>query len=143
MKQTNEKMKKWILGAAVMTCISLGLSAQHQKKNSRELSASERAEKMSNRMAEELKLTEEQKKQVSKVVLDNANRQEELIQKRKAEFEAQKEYRMDQEKKIGAILTEEQKMIWEQRKESRQHRDAHPGSGKYHDRGAPRFRRGR
>ena len=28
-----------------MTCISLGLSAQHQKKNFRELNASERAEK--------------------------------------------------------------------------------------------------
>ena len=64
-----------------MTCISLGLSAQHQKKNFRELSASERAEKMSDRMAEELKLTEEQKKQVSKVALENATRQEELMQK--------------------------------------------------------------
>ena len=62
-------MKKLILGAAIMTFVSLGLAAQHQKKNFRELSASERAEKMSNRMAEELKLTEEQKKQVSKVVL--------------------------------------------------------------------------
>ena len=109
-------MKKLILGAAIMTFVSLGLAAQHQKKNFRELSASERAEKMSNRMAEELKLTEEQKKQVSKVVLENATRQEELIQKRKAEFEAQKGYRLEQEKKIAAILTEEQKTIWEQRK---------------------------
>lgn len=133
-------MKKWILGAAVMTCISLGLSAQHQKKNFRELSASERGEKMSDRMAEELKLTEEQKKQVSKVALENANRQEELIQKRKVELEAQKEYRMEQEKKITAILTEEQKMIWEQRKESRQHGDAHSERGEHHDRRGPRFR---
>ena len=109
-------MKKLILGAAIMTFVSLGLAAQHQKKNFRELSASERAEKMSNRMAEELKLTEEQKKQVSKVVLENATRQEELIQKRKAEFEAQKGYRLEQDKKIAAILTEEQKTIWEQRK---------------------------
>ena len=142
MKQTNEKMKKWILGAAVMTCISLGLSAQHQKKNSRELSAIEHAEKMSNRMAEELKLTEEQKKQVSKVVLDNANRQEELIQKRKSEFEAQKEYRMDQEKKIGAILTEEQKMIWEQRKEAMRPRGKDHSRGDHTQGGRPRFRRG-
>ena len=135
-------MKKWILGAAVLTCISLGLSAQHQKKNVRELSASERAEKMSDRMAEELKLTEEQRKQVSKVVLENATRQEELAQKRKAEFEAHKEYRMEQEKKIAAILTEEQKMIWEQRKESRQHGDAHSERGEHHDRRGPRFRGG-
>ena len=128
-----------------MTCISLGLSAQHQKKNFRELSASERAEKMSNRMAEELKLTEEQRKQVSKLVLENATRQEELIQKRKAEFEAQKKYRLEQEKKIAAILTEEQKVIWEQRKESLKQRMGGQGEEGYerHQRGRPRFGRGR
>ena len=136
-------MKKWILGAAVMTCISLGLSAQHQKKNFRELSASERAEKMSNRMAEELKLTEEQKKQVSKVVLENATRQEELMQKRKAEFEAQKGYRMEQDKKIAAILTEEQKTIWEQRKEAMRTRGNDHSRGGHTQGGRPRFRRGR
>ena len=137
-------MKKWILGAAVMTCISLGLSAQHQKKNFRELSASERAEKMSNRMAEELKLTDEQRKQVSKVVLENATRQEELIQKRKAEFEAQKEYRIRQEKKISAILTEEQKVIWEQRKEALKQRMGGRGEEGHerHRMGRPRYRRG-
>lgn len=137
-------MKKWILGAAVMTCISLGLSAQHQKKNFRELSASERAEKMSNRMAEELKLTDEQRKQVSKVVLENATRQEELIQKRKAEFEAQKNYRLEQEKKISAIFTEEQKVIWEQRKEALKQRMGGRGE-EGHERqrmGRPRYRRG-
>jgi Spy/CpxP family protein refolding chaperone len=137
-------MKKWILGAAVLTCISLGLSAQHQKKNVRELSASERAEKMSDRMAEELKLTEEQRKQVSKVVLENATRQEELIQKRKAEFEAQKNYRLEQEKKISAILTEEQKVIWEQRKEALKQRMGGRGEEGHerHRMGRPRYRRG-
>ena len=138
-------MKKSILIAAVMTCISLGLSAQHQKKNFRELSAAERAEKMSDRMAEELKLTDEQQKQVSKVVLENAMRQEELIQKRKAEFEAQKKYRLEQEKKITAILTEEQKVIWEKRKEALKHRmdgQGEEGHERY-PRGRARFRRGR
>jgi len=137
-------MKKWILGAAVMTCISLGLSAQHQKKNFRELSASERAEKMSNRMAEELKLTDEQRKQVSKVVLENATRQEELAQKRKVELEAQKKYRMEQEKKIAAILTEEQKVIWEQRKEALKQRMGGRGEEGHerHRMGRPRYRRG-
>jgi hypothetical protein len=138
-------MKKSILLAAVMTCISLGLSAQHQKKNFRELSAAERAEKMGDRMAEELKLTNEQRKQVSKVVLENAMRQEELIQKRKAEFEAQKKYRLEQEKKITAILTEEQKMIWEQRKEALKHRMDGQGEERHerYPRGRARFRRGR
>lgn len=136
-------MKKWILGAVVLTCISLGLSAQHQKKNYRELSATARAEKMSDRLVEALNLTEEQQKQVTQVLLENTKRQEELIQKRKAEFEAQKKYRLEQEKKIEAILTEEQKTIWEQRKESRQHREGHPARGEHHDKRGPRFRRGR
>ncbi len=135
-------MKKWILGAAVLTCFSLGLSAQHQKKNFQELSAVERAEKMSNRMAKELKLTEEQKKQVSQVVLENANRQEELIQKGKAEFEAQKEFRVEQDKKIAAILTDEQKMIWEQRKEALRTRGNDHSRGDHTQGGRPRFRRG-
>ena len=126
-----------------MTFVSLGLAAQHQKKNFRELNASERAEKMSNRMAEELKLTEEQKKQVSKVVLENATRQEELIQKRKAEFEAQKGYRLEQEKKIAAILTEEQKTIWEQRKGAMRSRGKDHSHGDHSQGGRPRFRRGR
>jgi Spy/CpxP family protein refolding chaperone len=128
-----------------LTWISLGLSAQQQKKNYRELSAAERAEKRSDRMAEELKLTDEQRKQVSKVVLENATRQEELIQKRRAEFEAQKEYLLEQEKKISAILTEEQKVIWEQRKESLKQRMGGQGGERHerYTRGRARFRRGR
>ena len=94
-------------------------------------------------MAEELKLTEEQKKQVSKVVLENATRQEELIQKRKAEFEAQKGYRLEQEKKIAAILTEEQKTIWEQRKGAMRSRGKDHSHGDHSQGGRPRFRRGR
>ena len=135
-------MKKWILGAAVLTCISLGLSAQHQKKNFRELSAKERAEKMTDRMSEELNLTEDQKNQVAGLVLENATRQEELIQKRKAEFEAQKGYRMEQDKKIAAILTEEQKTIWEQRKEAMRTRGKDHSRGDHSQGGRPRFRRG-
>jgi hypothetical protein len=95
-------------------------------------------------MAEELKLTDEQRKQVSKVVLENATRQEELIQKRKAEFEAQKNYRLEQEKKISAILTEEQKVIWEQRKEALKQRMGGRGEEGHerHRMGRPRYRRG-
>ena len=127
-----------------MTCISLGLSAQHQKKNFRELSAKERAEKMTDRMSEELKLTEDQKNQVAGLVLENATRQEELLQKRKVEFEAQKEFRMRQENKIAAILTEEQKMIWEQRKEKLGQRAKGQAADepKQYTRRRPRFQRG-
>ena len=136
-------MKKWILGALVLTCMSFGLSAQ-QHKNFRQSNPTERAKKMTDRMAEELKLTEEQRKQVSQLTLENANRQEELLKRRKAEFEAQKEYRLAQDQKLASILTEEQKQIWEQRKEAMRNRgkDNH-SRGDQGRGGRPGSRRGR
>jgi protein CpxP len=133
-------MKKWMLGAAVLTALSFGLSAQ-QHKTFRQLSPEERAQKMTERISEELKLTKEQEKQVGQLALENATRQEELIKSRKAEFEAQRAYRKEQEQKMASILTEEQKQIWEQRKEALrqrdeyQYREGHPRDGR------PRFRR--
>lgn len=135
-------MKKWILGALVFTSMSFGLSAQ-QHKNFRQSNPTERAQKMTDRMVEELKLTDEQKKQVSQLALENANRQEELLKSRKAEFEAQKEYRKAQDQKLASILTEEQKQIWEQRKEKMRSRDGHHSRGDHARGGRPRFRRGR
>jgi hypothetical protein len=135
-------MKKWILGAAILTSLSFGLSAQ-QHKTFRQLSPVERAEKMTERMAEKLKLSKEQEKQVGQLVLENATRQEEHLKARKAAFEGQRAYRKEQEQKMASILTEEQKQIWEQRKEALRPRDEHQ-SHKGHPRsGRPRFRRGR
>lgn len=134
-------MKKWILGAVILTSISFGLSAQ-QHKNLRQFNPAERAQKMTDRMAEELKLTDEQRKQVSQLALENANRQEELLKSRKAEFEAQKEYRKAQDQKLGSILTEEQKQIWEQRKEAFRTRGNDHFRGLQTRGGRPRFRRG-
>lgn len=102
-----------------MTCLSLGLSAQQHRKNSRPMTSAEQAEKRVERMAEILSLTEQQKKQVSQLALEGASRQEELQKKRKEEVESQKKYRLAQEEKIEAILTNEQKERWEQHKESR------------------------
>jgi hypothetical protein len=81
---------------------------------------------------------------VAGLVLENATRQEELLQKRKVEFEAQKEFRIGQENKIAAILTEEQKMIWEQRKEKLGQRANGQAADepKQYTRRRPRFQRG-
>jgi Spy/CpxP family protein refolding chaperone len=134
-------MKKWILGAAILTCLSFGLAAQ-QHRNFRQFNPSERAQKMTDRMAEELKLTDEQRKQVSQLTLENANRQEELLKSRKAEFEAQKEYRKAQDQKMASILTEEQKQLWEQRKEALRNRGNDHSHGDQARGGRPRSRRG-
>ena len=125
-----------------MTSLSFGLSAQ-QHKTFRQLSPVERAQKMTERMTEELKLNKEQEKQLSQLALENASRQEELLKSRKAEFEAQRAYRKEQEQKIASILTDEQKQIWEQRKEALWHREKHQSREGQPSRGRPRFRRGR
>jgi protein CpxP len=135
-------MKKWILGAVVLTSMSFGLSAQ-QHKNFRQGNPTARAQKMTDRMAEELKLTDEQRKQVSQLTLENANRQAELLKSRKAEFEAQKAYRLAQDQKLASILTEEQKQIWEQRKEAMRNRDEDHSRGDQGRGGRKRSRRGR
>jgi Spy/CpxP family protein refolding chaperone len=134
-------MKKWILGVLVLIGISFGLSAQ-QHKNFRQFNPTERAQKMTDRMAEELKLTDEQRKQVSQLTLENANRQEELLKSRKAEFEAQKEYRKAQDQKMASILTEEQKQLWEQRKEALRNRGNDHSHGDQTRGGRPRSRGG-
>jgi Spy/CpxP family protein refolding chaperone len=97
---------------------------------------------MTDRLAEELKLTEEQRKQVSQLMLENANRQEELLKSRKAEFEAQREYRKAQDQKMASILTEEQKQLWEQRKEVLRNRGNDQSRGNQTRGGRPRSRRG-
>lgn len=134
-------MKKLILAVLTLAGISFGISAQ-QHKNYRQSHPAERAAKMSERMAEELKLTDEQRKLVSQLTLENANRQEELHKRRKAELEAQKEYRLAQEQKLAAILTDEQKQIWEQRKEALRNRGKHQSHGDQGQGGRPRARRG-
>jgi protein CpxP len=133
-------MKKWILGVLILTGVSFGLTAQ-QHKNFRQGNPTERAQKMTDRMAEELKLTEEQRKQVSQLTLENANRQEELLTRRKAELEAQKAYRLAQDQKLESILTDEQKQIWEQRKEALRNRGKHHSQGDQGRGGRPRSRR--
>ena len=120
--------------------MNFGLAAQ-QHRNFSQRSSAERAQVMTQRMAEELKLTVEQKKQVEQLMFENATRQEELLKKREAELEALKEFRKGQKQKMDAILTEDQKQILEKRKAAMGPREKHP-SFEDHPRGrGPRHRR--
>ncbi len=140
MKQTNYIMKKWILGVAVLIGMNFGLAAQ-QHRNFSHRSPAEHPQLMIQRMAEELKLTDEQKKQVEQLMLENATHQEELLKKRETELEVLKEFRKGQKQKMDAILTEEQKQILEKRKAVMGPREKHTSSGD-HPRGrGPRSRR--
>lgn len=106
------------------------------------MSPVEQVEKRTERMAEILTLTEAQKKQVAGIALESANRWEELQKKRKAEVESQKEYRLAQELKIASILTEEQKQIWKQHKESRPRENGRHEGREHSHRRRPGFRKG-
>ena len=130
-------MKKWILGVAVLIGMNFGLAAQ-QHRNFSHRGPAEHPQLMTQRMAEELKLTDEQKKQVEQLKLENATHQEKLLKKRETELEALKEFRKGQKQKMDAILTEEQKQILKKRKAARGPREKHTSSGDHSGGRGPR-----
>lgn len=110
-------MNKWILATGMMVMISLSTIAQ--KKGGERPSPEERATKNTERMAEALTLTEAQKKQILEINLEYAKKNDVVMAERKAEMEARKA-EMDakraelkeQDAKIQAVLTEEQRAKW-------------------------------
>ena len=139
-------MKKLLMIAIIF---SLSMSAFAQRGPNREMSTPEqRAEKMTSRMAEQLDLNEEQKKEIYKINLQNAQKRQEEMESRKNEMEkrreAMKSLNESQNEQIGAVLTPEQKEKWEEirsenrkKMEDRSKRGRHgSGSGKdFHERG--------
>jgi Spy/CpxP family protein refolding chaperone len=109
-------MKQWMIGAVVLTMISLGVAAQEQRKIS---SPEDRAQRMTERMASELKLSEEQKQKVLAINLEHAKNRAAEMEKQRAEMEARKAEMKAQEEKIKEVLTEEQRKQWEQIKMDR------------------------
>lgn len=102
-------MKKLLMIAILF---SLSLSAFAQRGQNREMSTPEqRAEKMTNRMGEQLDLNEEQKKEIYKINLQNAQKRQEEMEARR---EAMKSLNESQKEQIGAVLTPEQKEKWEE-----------------------------
>lgn len=102
-------MKKLLIIAIIF---SLSLSAFAQRGQNREKSTPEqRAEKMTGRMAEQLDLNEEQKKEIYKINLQNAQKRQEEMEARR---EAMKSLNESQKEQIGAVLTPEQKEKWEE-----------------------------
>jgi protein CpxP len=105
-------MKKWIIGAAMLVIVSFQVDAQERKRV--QPNPEERAKRMTEKMATELELSEEQKAHVLALNLDNAKkRQAEMDQaaaERKAKMTEMKAY----QEKVKAILTEEQRTKWEE-----------------------------
>lgn len=105
-------MKKWMIGAALLVFTSLSVAAQQEK---RELpNPEERAKKMTDRMASELELSEDQKEKILAINLENAKKRQTEMEKEMAERKARMEEMKAQEEKIKVVLTEEQRKKWEE-----------------------------
>ena len=97
----------------------ISLSTMAQRKGGERPSAEERAQKNTERMAEALTLTDAQKKQILDINLEYAKKNEAEMAERKAEMEARramveakKAELKEQDAKIQAVLTEEQRAKW-------------------------------
>jgi periplasmic protein CpxP/Spy len=117
-------MKKLIMIAIIF---SLSFTAFGQRGQQREMSTPEqRAERMTNRMAEQLDLTEEQKQEIYNINLQNAQKRQVEMEERKAEMESRraemKSQNESQKQQIEAILTPEQKEKWDEVRSENQKR---------------------
>lgn len=110
-------MKKWIYVTGLMIMISVSTIAQ--KKGGERPSAEDRANRNTERMAEELTLTDAQKKQILAINLEYSKKTEAEMEARKAELDARKAESKEQDAKIQAVLTEEQRTKWTELKAER------------------------
>ncbi|WP_075348691.1 DUF4890 domain-containing protein [Algoriphagus marinus] len=139
-------MKKIILTLGLMAFI--GLSAMAQQRGGERPSPEQRATKMTEKMAEELSLSADQKKQILEINLERAKKMDQdraermkETEARKAEMDARREEMKRQDEKIKSVLTEEQLGKWEEIKLSQKDRGRRPG-GQIEDREEFRKRRG-
>ncbi|GMQ25255.1 hypothetical protein Aoki45_19370 [Algoriphagus sp. oki45] len=124
-------MKKWIIGAALLVFTSLSVAAQEGKRTPP--SPEERAQKMTDRMAEKLSLSEAQKTEIYSINLENAKKRQEEMEAKKAESADRRAEMKAQDERIKQVLTEDQRKAWEELKE--ENRSRRRPEGQIHDRG--------
>lgn len=88
------------------------VQAQAQRRGNQEINPEQLAERMTDRMAEKLDLSEEQKKAVHALHLEAAQKRQGQMEVRKEQREAMKAEREAHQEKIAALLTPEQKETW-------------------------------
>lgn len=102
------------------------VTAQAQPAPERGGTPGERAEKLTARMAENLDLTEGQQAKVGEINLKYANEaaslREETREQREETRASMKEIRQQQEAELKQVLTEEQRLKYEARRDERQDR---------------------
>lgn len=90
-----------------------------QKREGERPSPEERAQRNTDRMAEALTLTDAQKKQILDINLEYAKKKEAEMEVRKAQMDAKRAELKEQDAKIQAVLTEEQRTKWTEIKAER------------------------
>lgn len=123
-------MKKWIIGAVLLAFTSLSVAAQQEKRQ--QPNPEERAKKVTEKMATELELSEDQKAQILALNLDQAKQRQAEMEREKAERDAHRAEMKAHQEKVNAILTEEQRTKWEEIK--LEQRDKRRPGGEVHRR---------
>lgn len=95
-----------------MVFISLGVAAQQEKRPMP--TPEERAQKMTDRLAERLNLSESQKKEIYAINLESAKKRQAEMEAQKSEREEKQAEMKAQEEKIQNVLTEDQRKEWEE-----------------------------
>lgn len=119
-------MKRLLFIITMMALVGFQAEAQ-QRGNREKMDPDEMATKMTDRMAEQLDLTEDQKKEVHQLHLDRIKKRMEMREKHKEEMKSRRENmqkeRESEKAEMERILTPEQKEKWtEIQKENEQKR---------------------
>ena len=123
-------MKTWIIGAALLVGTSLQVAAQHGKRV--QVNPEERAKKVTEKMATELELSEEQKSQILELNLDQAKIRQAEIDHEMDQRKQRSAQMKTHEEKIKAILTDEQRSKWQEIK--MENREKRRSQGQVHGR---------
>lgn len=110
-------MKKLLILFAVFSFITIHAEAQRAGRSPDKISPEKIAERMTERMSEALSLSETQKKEIYALHLERATKRMEEVKAKREKTTT--EHQADEEK-IEAILTPEQKILWEKRKSEHQ-----------------------
>jgi Spy/CpxP family protein refolding chaperone len=132
-------MKNWIIGAALLVFTSLQVAAQQQKRT--QINPEERAKIATEKMATELKLTDQQKAQILELNLEHAKKRQIEMEQDMAERKVKSQEMKVHQEKIKEVLTEEQRTKWEEIKLD-QRKGQRPGGEVHQRRDMPRHKRG-
>lgn len=120
-------MKKLLLIVTFFSFFAICAEAQNERRSNKRITPEKIAERTTERMAEELKLSEDQKNKVYALQLERATRN---LEEMKVQRERRKAAHLEEQKKLDAILTPEQKAQLEAKRTGLKDKRKQPQKGK-------------